>query len=806
MTQRRSLPPRGEQGNDQRFLTFVLLAGAIFLFSQSMFPPQPAPAPQAAGDADEGDADEGGAAEADAAADQPAPDARAPEIAAAPDVAPQLVAIGSAEVDGPYRMLLTLDNRGAAVTRAELSTHEFRDLDDRSGYLGELGLRDAKNGGAIVGVVGPGTPAAEAGLRVGDVIVSVNGAKKAEGFLGVAGFRAQLSKLEPGAEAALTVRRGDEELPIKVELTRRPLAVMRPESENVRLHSPGLADGVADVPSFVVRLTEAGGKRGDAPELAAANQQLAGGAWEVVESDVQTAVFRKRIADLGIEVEKRFMLAEVPESERENHAFAAYHFEFDVRVRNLLPTPQEVAYAIDGPNGLPIEGWWYATRIGRKENGWGSWGAVGLRDVVARYDGTSFIQYRCSKIVDGGAKPMGQGASMAYLGVDAQYFSVALMPRKASFSEVWFDSAEARLAGDKLPEEGTLPTYNNTTFTANRKAVTLQPAGAEGAEHNDGFRVFAGPKRPDLLGEYTAAGDENYSLHNLLYYGYFSPVVKPMLGLLHFFESLPLVNYGLAIIMLTVVVRGCMVPLSRKQAMNMVKMQELKPEMDRIAEKYKEDMQKRSQAQQELFRKHNYNPMGGCALMFFQLPIFVGLYRALAVDIELRQAPLISESVRFCSNLAAPDQFLDWSAYTPLWWDNGQSFGFFPGLGPYFNLLPIFTIVLFLLQQKMFMPEATTEQAVLQQKLMKYMMIIFGLMFFKVPSGLCLYFIASSLWGITERKLLPKPQPSGGAPAGRGFSKPSSGAASKSAKKKPAGAAKQGGAAKKNQKKKKKKR
>ncbi|MHB1036532.1 MAG: YidC/Oxa1 family membrane protein insertase, partial [Pirellulales bacterium] len=84
-------------------------------------------------------------------------------------------------------------------------------------------------------------------------------------------------------------------------------------------------------------------------------------------------------------------------------------------------------------------------------------------------------------------------------------------------------------------------------------------------------------------------------------------------------------------------------------------------------------------------------------------------------------------------------------------------------LGPYLNVLPLVTIALFLWQQKMFMPPPADEQAAMQQKIMSYMMIFIGVMFFKVASGLCIYFIASSAWGIAERKLLPKMQPAGGA-------------------------------------------
>ena len=115
-----------------------------------------------------------------------------------------------------------------------------------------------------------------------------------------------------------------------------------------------------------------------------------------------------------------------------------------------------------------------------------------------------------------------------------------------------------------------------------------------------------------------------------------------MLAILHFFYGI-VGNYGIAIIMLTVLVRGAMFPISYKQTQNMARMQALKPEMDRINEKYKTDMQKRSQATQELYRKHNINPLGGCLPVFLQLPIFIGLYRALMVDVELRQSPLFGD-------------------------------------------------------------------------------------------------------------------------------------------------------------------
>jgi YidC/Oxa1 family membrane protein insertase len=112
----------------------------------------------------------------------------------------------------------------------------------------------------------------------------------------------------------------------------------------------------------------------------------------------------------------------------------------------------------------------------------------------------------------------------------------------------------------------------------------------------------------------------------------------------------------------------------------------------------------------------------------------------------------------------------NWSSVMPEFVTKAQ--GIF-GLGPYLNIFPLITVCLFLVTQKMTMPEPTNEQAAMQQKMMKYMTMFMGIMFYKVASGLCLYFIASSLWGIAERKLLPKPQAAGAA-TNNGFSSGSS--------------------------------
>jgi membrane protein insertase Oxa1/YidC/SpoIIIJ len=132
------------------------------------------------------------------------------------------------------------------------------------------------------------------------------------------------------------------------------------------------------------------------------------------------------------------------------------------------------------------------------------------------------------------------------------------------------------------------------------------------------------------------------------------------------------------------------------------------------------------------------------------MPIFLGLYYALQESIFLRLAPFA-----WINNMAAPDMLLRRGENIPFL-SNPDSLGEFYYLGPYFNLLPLLAVALMIVQQKLMTPPAMDEQQEFQQKMMTWMMVFFGVLFYKVAAGLCVYFIASGLWGLAERKLLPK--------------------------------------------------
>ncbi len=658
------------------------------------------------------------------------------------------LSLGSLNPDAPVGMLVTLSSRGATVERIELAGEQFHDQDDRGAYIGHFAA-DVVPEGCRLNVVGDGTPAEIGGLQTGDVIVRVADSTTPD----PQSLAAVLSRLKPRQIVSVTFRRPQgealgREQTVDVQATRRPLEVIRPEFSTVPVVDVNA--GFHDPLSFRLSIASRDGqKRPKEGEIE--GNKLEQKDWDATVSGDGMSVEFRRTLDGGLSVVKQYRLvtaADSPVGLVENSSAGRYRLQLRVSFRASQKTQLE--YAIDGPNGLPTEGWWYAARVSR------SWGSLGVRDVAMRFVGEPSTLISGLALTDEDSEQTASAIldekPLSFAGVDALYFASGLLPAVEGAEIPQLAEVQSVVVGD-VPEAARRKLVNVSCRLLSRE-LQLEPDVP--VTHR--FDIFAGPKRPSLLATF---GRPRASMNDLVYYGWFGWVARPMIAILHILHAI-IRNYGIAIILLTVIVRGAMFPISRKQALSSQKMQVLQPEMKAIAEKYKNDPQKRTMVTQELWRKHNYNPAGGCLLVFIQIPIFMGLYRSLATDVELRQAPLFTSTIRWCSNLAAPDMMLDWSGFMPGFLVAPEGW-----LGPYLNLFPLLTIGLFLWQQKLFMPPAVDEQAKMQQQVMKYMMFFMALMFFKVPCGLCLYFIASSLWGIAERLLLPTPKP-GGALAGAG--------------------------------------
>jgi YidC/Oxa1 family membrane protein insertase len=443
--------------------------------------------------------------------------------------------------------------------------------------------------------------------------------------------------------------------------------------------------------------------------------------WQLVELSPKegphsVAEFQLTIDDLKIT--KRFELPQV-DQKLANPEAPAYALALSLSFENLGKKPRTVNYVLQGPTGLPLE---------NVEN------TQKYRDVVVGFekapDRVDAQVMAAKKIAE---KPEEWKEPIKYIGVDVQFFAALLCPVEDQLKEPYTRSATQQLIGPNRAEKSEI--------SVELTSIDLALEGAGNADGKDAvmhtWHLFAGPKRDDVLPEGADRVIDYGTVLGLFSVGWISQKLVWLLKLFHSIFG----SWGFAVICLTIVVRGAMFPISIKTARNAAKMQALKPELAALKEKYGNDKEKFARAQMELFQKHGHNPFAGCLPLFLQLPIFIGLYQALNHAVDLRLASFL-----WIDNLAAPDALFRMPFALPF-------------LGQDFNLLPLVTTGLFYVQQKMFMPPPTNEQEEVQMKVMNFMMIFMGFMFYKVPAGLCVYFIASSLWGMAERKLLPKMKP-----------------------------------------------
>ena len=749
---------------ERRFLIFLvlmaLLWGGFFALQAVLGPKRPPPVAKQP-------ADKAGKAAQPDQAKQP-PEAAVAEVKPPAPAAPvagvplETGFLGHLDPAKGYSMLVKWVNHGAAIERVELNSPRYKSVEDFSGYLGHLDLTNPNGGGAEVQAVGPGTPASLAkphagnmppGLKVGDVIKKIDGRDVADRHAVEDYLR---EKTHPGQSIVLDVQRPGtpQAISFTAQLARRPLEVVRPESHTYKTDTGGLRVMPQDPLSLLVTLDNISGRSIRAGDVEIAElPSLYQSNWKVEKSGEDFVEFSFTLDESQLEkihktgalkIVKRYTLAKNEKPEQ-----PGYHLDLAVEIHNLGQAEQTVGYRFDGPTGLPTEGWWYSNKLNPK-----MFKAAGARDVVWDQPGVGHQLLGCPMIVSQSKSLLEQqkpallkllagdkAAPLTYVGVDTQFFASAVQPK----SDIKFRAAYALPVQDVTVIPKNWLRTTNVSFRLSTNPTAIQPR--DFLKHE--YRVFFGPKDPKVL--------DQYALGRFIEYGW-SIFKYPALLLLYVLKMVEGAtrNYGIAILLLTVMVRSCMIPISLRQARMAAKMQELAPEVQKIKDRYPDDALKQHAAIQELYKKHNFNMFGGCLPVFLQLPIFIGLYRCLSVNIELRDAALIP-AISWASNLAGPDRLFEWKSWTPGFIGN-EADGYF---GPFFNVLPLITVVLFLIQQKMITPPATDEQTKMQQQMMTYMTVLMGIMFYKVPAGLCLYFITSSLWGICERKLLPKSKPKG---------------------------------------------
>lgn len=225
--------------------------------------------------------------------------------------------------------------------------------------------------------------------------------------------------------------------------------------------------------------------------------------------------------------------------------------------------------------------------------------------------------------------------------------------------------------------------------------------------------LYMGPKDQDTLKQLANGLDLTVD-YGILWF--ISKYLFMLLQLLHGLVG----NWGMAIVLITIIVKGLMYPLTKKQYESMAKMRNLAPKMAQLKERFGDDRQKMSQAMMDMYRKEKVNPMGGCFPLLLQMPIFLALYWVLLESVELRHA----EFYLWITDLSVKDPFF---------------------------VLPVLTGASMYLLQKL---QPMTIQDPMQQKIMQFMPVFMSIFFLWFPAGLVLYWLISNVITLIQAKII----------------------------------------------------
>ena len=302
------------------------------------------------------------------------------------------------------------------------------------------------------------------------------------------------------------------------------------------------------------------------------------------------------------------------------------------------------------------------------------------------------------------AGPSTINGQMDWAGYEGTYFICAILPQNGSARSLTVAS---------FGEDGI-------KMQMNSDLDTLQP----GEEKVYTYKLFFGPKKLDVL---KSVGS---NLDKAVNFGWFDVIAQPTLYLLNFFYGI-FKNYGIAIILVTIIFKAVFWPITQKGLKSMKNMQKLQPKMAKLKEKYKGDPTRMNQEVMNLYKTYKVNPLGGCLPMVLQIPVFFALYKVLLMCIELRHAPFML----WITDLSAPDRL-------PIGIDI-----------PYVGGIPVLTLLMgasMFLQQKMTPTTADPTQA----KIMMFLPVLFTFMFVNFASGLVLYWFVNNLLAIFQQQMI----------------------------------------------------
>lgn len=333
------------------------------------------------------------------------------------------------------------------------------------------------------------------------------------------------------------------------------------------------------------------------------------------------------------------------------------------------------------------------------------------------------------------------GSPLGFVGVYNKYFAV-LMRGADETSGASLASASWRPVHDPVwaaahPDKKSSAWQQLETDV--ELQVTLPPVGET---RTFAYDVYAGPKQKAVL----EAAHPDYALVPLDDLGFLSGISRVLLWILSGFHALTS-SWGLAIILLTISVRAVLFPINRRSQTAMARFQakvkRMQPKIEELKKRFADDPARLRQEQAKLMQSEDalMPPLGGCLPPLLQIPVFMGLYRALGVSFDLRQTPFLG----WIHDLSLPDRLIPADFHLPIFGTHVTAI----------NLLPPLMVIAWILQQRA-MPKPTEEQALMMYKMMMFMPIVMGIFLYNYAAGLSLYMITQSLLGILEQKVIRK--------------------------------------------------
>ncbi len=320
------------------------------------------------------------------------------------------------------------------------------------------------------------------------------------------------------------------------------------------------------------------------------------------------------------------------------------------------------------------------------------------------------------------AKDINASGKGGWIGITSQYWAAVLIPNQAKpFEGMMFGNEQKHYYSNYIQE-----------------AVTVAPGGKETVTS----RLFAGAKDVKLLEKYrTEHGNEIEKFNKLVDWGWFFFLTEPMFYLMDFLYLL-VGNFGVAILLTTVVVKAAFFPLANKSFESMSKMKKLQPEMKLIQERFKDDKVRQQEALMKLYKDEKVNPMAGCLPIFIQIPVFFALYKVLLVAIEMRHAPFFG----WIKDLSAPDPTTIFNL-----------FGLIPWTPPQFLMLGILPLAMGISMWVQMRLNPTPADPV-QQQVFTWMPVIFTFMLANFPAGLVLYWTWNNILSFSQQAFIMKRQ------------------------------------------------